>query len=209
MPHDASTPIQSKKPWPLGRPIPADEAAAYEQLILGLRDFLDTLAGARPDTDTVAALTADLAAWTPRLQGFAVEEAEQIYARVLPLPGRGQATSPCLVVEHAGPGELRGHVTFGRYFLGVNGAVHGGVLPLLFDEVLGRAASSADRPRLRTAYLHVDFRALTPLDTRLEVRGWLDRVEGRKCFVRGELRHGDVVCAEAEALFVALQDHHG
>ena len=38
-----------------------------------------------------------------------------------------------------------------------------------------------------------------------EVRGWLDRQEGRKYFVRGELRHGDVVCADAEGLFVALK----
>jgi hypothetical protein len=28
------------------------------------------------------------------------------------------------------------------------------------------------------------------------------RTEGRKRFVAGVLRHGDVVCAEAEALFV-------
>jgi len=36
-------------------------------------------------------------------------------------------------------------------------------------------------------------------------RGWLDRREGRKYFVRGELRHGEVVCAEAEGPFVALK----
>ena len=67
------------------------------------------------------------------------------------------------------------------------------------------AATAIPDQRLRTAYLKTDFRALTPLNTRLEVRGWLERQEGRKYFVRGELRHGDVVCADAEGLFVALK----
>jgi acyl-coenzyme A thioesterase PaaI-like protein len=86
--------------------------------------------------------------------------------------------------------------------------VHGGVLPLLFDEVLGRAAASHGRERIRTAYLNVAFKALTPLDSELTVRGWVDRVEDRKLFVRGELRDGEVLCAEAEGLFVALKPEH-
>lgn len=208
MPHDSSPHAATKSSWDSVRQVSADEARPFGEMIATLRDFLDKVAGARPDPADVAELTRDLAAWSERLQGSAVAEPEQLYGRLLTEPGRGQVTAPCLVVESQENGEIRGHVSFGRYFLGVNGAVHGGVLPLLFDEVLGRAAAASERPRVRTAYLHVDFRALTPLDTRLEVRGWLDRVEGRKCFVRGELRHGEVVCAEAEGLFVALQEHH-
>lgn len=206
---ESSTPEPSAAPaqdhaWPDRASLPADVAVPYGEMIEALRDFLDKVSGARPDLATLAQLTHDLKAWSGRLEACAVDERDQLFARLLDQPGRGQTMSPALVVETQGIGDFRGHVTFGRYFLGVNGAVHGGTLPLLFDEVLGRAAG---RPglRLRTAYLKTDFRALTPLDTRLQVHGWLDRQEGRKFFVRAELRHGDVVCADAEGLFVALK----
>jgi acyl-CoA thioesterase FadM len=189
--------------WP-GERNHADLAKPYGEMVDVLRVFLDKVAGARPDAGQIAALTQDLREWSDRLDGCQVEERDQLFARLLDVDGRGQTMSPALEVARQAPGDFRGHVTFGRYFLGVNGAVHGGALPLLFDEVLGRAAALPGL-RLRTAYLKTDFRALTPLDTKLEVRGWLERQEGRKYFVRGELRHGDVVCADAEGLFVALK----
>jgi acyl-CoA thioesterase FadM len=190
--------------WPDPRRETPSVAGAWGEMIVALRGFLDTVAGVKPDEATILALKDQLNGWTERLEPHIVEEREQLFARLLHEHGRGQTASPALVVERHEPGDFRGHVTFGRYFLGVNGAVHGGVLPLMFDEVLGRAAALPGE-RLRTAYLKTDFRALTPLDTRLEVRGWLERQEGRKFFVRGELRHGDVVCADAEGLFVALK----
>ena len=192
------------QPWPDPRREIPSVAGAWGEMIVALRGFLDTVGGVKPDEATIVALKDQLNGWTQRLEPFIVEEREQLFARLLHEAGRGQTTSPALVVERQEPGDFRGHVTFGRYFLGVNGAVHGGVLPLMFDEVLGRAAALPGE-RLRTASLKTDFRALTPLNTRLEVRGWLERQEGRKYFVRGELRHGDLVCAEAEGLFLALK----
>lgn len=192
--------------WPDPHRQTPSVAGAWGEMITALRGFLDTVGGVRPDEATILALRNDLNAWSERLEPFLVAERDQLFARMMDQSGRGQTMSPALVVDSQAPGDFRGHVTFGRYFLGVNGAVHGGTLPLMFDEVLGRAAATAiPDQRLRTAYLKTDFRALTPLNTRLEVRGWLERQEGRKYFVRGELRHGDVVCADAEGLFVALK----
>lgn len=192
--------------WPDPRRGTPGVAGPWGEMIAALRGFLDTVAGVRPDEATILELKDQLNAWSERLQPFVVEEREQLFARMLGQAGRGQTMSPALVIESQAPGDFRGHVTFGRYFLGVNGAVHGGTLPLMFDEVLGRAAATAiPDKRLRTAYLRTDFRALTPLNTRLEVRGWLERRQGRKYFVRGELRHGEVVCADAEGLFIALK----
>jgi acyl-coenzyme A thioesterase PaaI-like protein len=96
-------------------------------------------------------------------------------------------------------------VTFSTHYLGANGAVHGGVLPLLFDEVLGRLAST-DRPRCRTAYLRVDFRRVTPIGRPLRVEARFDREEGRKRFLRGALYDGEEVTAEAEGLWVELRE---
>jgi acyl-CoA thioesterase FadM len=57
-----------------------------------------------------------------------------------------------------------------------------------------------------TAYLHVDYRSITPIGPELHVHAWIDRIEGRKRFLSATLKHGDVRCAEASGLFVALRD---
>ena len=61
------------------------------------------------------------------------------------------------------------------------------------------------RPISRTAFLHVDYRNVTPIDTELTVRGWLREAEGRKAFVNAEMRRPDgTLCAEAHGLMVRL-----
>jgi acyl-coenzyme A thioesterase PaaI-like protein len=188
---------------------PADAAGgpAYAWMIAELREFLDAVAGARPDTHTVATLAADLEGWKTRLAEFQVDEREQVFARRIDLAGRGQTMSPALEVLESDSQQVDARVIFGRYFLGGGGAVHGGAVPLMFDELLGRLANSAARTRSRTAYLHVDYRSITPVGVPLRTRGWFVSEEGRKRVLRGELWHGDTLCAEAEGLFVALRPH--
>ena len=61
------------------------------------------------------------------------------------------------------------------------------------------------RPISRTAFLHVDYRNITPIDVPLTVRGWMARAEGRKAFVNAELTSPDgVLLAEANGLMVQL-----
>lgn len=197
-------PADKDDAWPM-RVAPADELRhAFGGMIEQLRDFLDAVAGARPDAATAAQLAADLGRWTRRLQACQVDEREQLYARLIGEAGRGQTTAPALIVDKMVYGDFRGRVTFGRYFLGVNGAVHGGAIPLMFDEVLGRTVGRPGQ-RARTAYLNTNFRALTPLETELEVVGWVVRSDGRKHFARAELRHGEVICADVDGLFIALR----
>jgi acyl-coenzyme A thioesterase PaaI-like protein len=179
--------------------------AAYGEMIEALRDFLDKVAAAKPDEATTRALAGDLADWSARLTPLAVAESEQIFAHRHDLPGRGQVMSPALIVDGGDAGEVRGHVTFGRYYLGGNGAVHGGAIPLLFDELLGRLANSGGRGRSRTAYLHINYRSITPIETQLRVRGWMVSEAGRKRLLRAELHDGETLCADAEGLFVELK----
>jgi acyl-coenzyme A thioesterase PaaI-like protein len=209
LPHDASAQSKSYESWFRRVQYGPEERSDYVGMVAALRDFLDKVAGARPDAQAMAALTQDLNAWSERLEAYAVSDRDQPFGRLYSRPGRAQAMAPAITITEAKEGDVRGKVTFGRYFLGVNGAVHGGAIPLVFDEILGNAASSRERGRVRTAYLNVDFRSLTPLDTELEIHCWLDRVDGRKLFVRGELRNGDVVCASAEGLFIELRPEQG
>jgi acyl-coenzyme A thioesterase PaaI-like protein len=179
--------------------------AEYGEMIGALRDFLDHVAAAAPDAATTVALQQDLNEWAGRLAQSAVPERRQIFARRLDLPGRGQTMSPNFIPIAGDHQKVEGTVTFGRYFLGGGGAVHGGAIPLLFDEVLGRLASSGDRPPARTAYLHTDFRSITPVGEELAIRAWFVSEQGRKRILRARLTHGDTLCAEAEGLFIELR----
>jgi acyl-coenzyme A thioesterase PaaI-like protein len=99
---------------------------------------------------------------------------------------------------------VSGRVTFSDFHLGGNAAAHGGALSLMFDEILGWLANSGGRPIARTAYLHIDYRNVTPLHTELVLEGRIDRQEGRKCFASGKLLDGDAVVVDVECLFVVL-----
>jgi acyl-coenzyme A thioesterase PaaI-like protein len=179
--------------------------AEYAEMIDALRGFLDGVAAAGPDQATTAELAHDLRAWTDRLAPTAVPEARQLWARRLDLPGHGQTMAPSITIISGDRDSVSGTVTFGRYFLGGGGAAHGGAIPLLFDEVLGQLANSGDREPSRTAYLHTDYRSITPIDEELSVRGWFVSELGRKRILRAELRHGETLCAEAEGLFIVLR----
>jgi hypothetical protein len=77
-----------RKLWPDD---PAHRAGSpYATMIDTLRSFLDQLAGAAPDGETIAALDQDLARWTQRLVLSSVGERDQMFARVHDAPGRGQ-----------------------------------------------------------------------------------------------------------------------
>src|ERR1700760_479047 len=98
--------------------------AGYGDMITALREFLDHVAAAAPDAATTVALTHDLTSWAERLARSAVPEHRQIFARRLDLPGRGQTMSPSFVPVTGDHKHVEGTVTFGRYFLGGDGAVH-------------------------------------------------------------------------------------
>jgi hypothetical protein len=65
--------------------------------------------------------------------------------------------------------------------------------------------NSGGRTRARTAYLHVNYRAITPVDHELVLRAAIGREEDRKRFVTGTLHDGERLVADAEGLFVELR----
>ncbi|WP_165186581.1 PaaI family thioesterase [Caulobacter soli] len=170
-----------------------------------LRGFLDQLADAGLDEAQALALDQDLQQWTERLRPRRVPESERTFGRVQDVPGRGQVVSPAFIIDHQDALSLRARVTFGAFHHGANGAAHGGVVALLFDELLGLPVNVDVSTIARTAYLHVNYRAITPINRELQATATVTSVDGRKKFVRGELRDGDTLCADAEGLFVELR----
>jgi hypothetical protein len=121
------------------------------------------------------------------------------------LPGRGHPLLPPYLIDEEADGALCGRVRFTRFYLGGNNAAHGGALPLLFDDVLGRVMNHGQRGISRTAYLKTNYRRITPLDLELRFEASRDRVEGRKRW--GSARLFDpagALLSDAEGLFLQL-----
>ena len=119
-----------------------------------------------------------------------------------PMLGRANPLAPPIELSLEGD-RLLGRATFGAAYEGPPGCVHGGFVAAAFDEVLGSTQSLSGTPGM-TGRLTVHYRSPTPLHAELLFVGTLESVRGRKILTRGELWHGDVLCAEAEALFISI-----
>lgn len=118
--------------------------------------------------------------------------------------GGSRTLAPELFDVVQGDDRLDAKVRYSAFYLGGNGAVHGGALPLLMDQVLGRVANHG-RPICRTAYLNIDFRHVTPIDKELRVECFVERIEGRKRYVYGAIYDEDIQTIEAHGLFIELK----
>jgi acyl-coenzyme A thioesterase PaaI-like protein len=119
-----------------------------------------------------------------------------------PLLGRANPLAPPLRLQ-VEDDRVAGTVTFGPAYEGPPGCVHGGFVAAAFDELLGLVQMLGGQPGM-TGRLVVNYRSPTPLQTELRLEGRIDRVEGRKTICTGQIYAGDVLCAEAEGLFVSV-----
>lgn len=173
-------------------------------LIEAARRAQRALASCNPPDEVVLRATRAYDEVAELLEPHLTGESRQAFGRRPELPGVGQSHRPAITMTEIAAQSMTGTVHFDRTYLGAGGAVHGGIVSLLFDDFFGVVAHVGGRPPARTAYLHLDYRALTPIDTDLVVTGWISSEQGRKRVVAGELRHDGLVCAEAEGLFVQL-----
>jgi len=95
-------------------------------------------------------------------------------------------------------------VTLGAAFEGAPGRSHGGVVATLIDETMGMVLAIVGAPAF-TARLTVNYRAPTPIGVPLEVRARLVARDGRKLTITGELRSGERLIADADALFLIVR----
>lgn len=188
---------------------PVFEAATpgpgFGRFLAGMRRLQDLAVSADPDDDTWDDAADRVEELTELLGPFQAAEGVGPANRTPSLPGAGSLLMPPWFVDTFEPEGVQLRVTFSRYHVGGNYAVHGGVLPLLFDSVFGMVIHAAGRPISRTAYLHTDYRKVTPIDTELVAKGRVTEAEGRKAFVAAELYDPDGnLLAEANGLMVRL-----
>lgn len=166
---------------------PADELAHLAAMLEGLAGVLDPW----PQGSSYEGFAESANAGTP----YAFFDNSPILGQANPL-----APPLELAVEDA---KVVGHACFGAAYEGPPGCVHGGYVAATFDEVLGMAQAMTGK-RGMTGTLTITYRKPTPLHRDLRWEGEVVRQEGRRIFTKGRCLDGDVVTAEAEAIFVEV-----
>lgn len=191
-----------------------------------LRDLGHTLVAHQPDDETFDAiaqwateLTVQLASTPPRREAL-------IEARIAHMASRarsalaanerphGSLFADSFVSGRANPMGINAvmsvdgdhsvaTVTIGAGFEGAPGRSHGGVVAAIIDETMGGVLGIIHELAF-TGWLKVTYRNPTPLHVPLECRAWLEHRNGRKLSLRSEVRDGDQLIAEAEALFIVV-----
>jgi acyl-coenzyme A thioesterase PaaI-like protein len=142
------------------------------------------------------------------LDGHQVPETDVVAGRVLSIPGLAHPLMPpWTVTDSAADGvTMSGHFT--EAHVGGNRAVHGGIIPLLYDWLFGMTVTAAGIRPTRTAFLHVDYRKITPIDEPLAAQGSITEVDGRKVFIAATMTAANgTVLSEANGLMVRLLPH--
>ncbi|WP_062262126.1 PaaI family thioesterase [Endozoicomonas arenosclerae] len=131
-------------------------------------------------------------------------EYQSLRSLYTPVSGRCNALSPD-VTYFSDPeqGVATAVVKYSKAFEGGPGLVHGGFVAALFDELFGVIEHAAGKPSM-TIGLDIRYLRPTPLYTELHYEARVIRREGRKSFMKAELKQGDKVLVQADAAFLTL-----
>jgi acyl-coenzyme A thioesterase PaaI-like protein len=186
----------------------ARQEALYGPFTQAVRELVDATIRTLADEDEILAAKAQVEEITARLRKEQTDGALGVqYSR----EGKGRSwgnaviglrnpIAPPLTIVRGEPGHVSSDFHLGAGYEGPPGLVHGGVVSLILDQMLGQAAGSGGRPGM-TGTLTIVYRQGTPLGD-LRAEGWIDRSEGIKTWAKGHVIGPDGVTAEAEGLFI-------
>lgn len=188
-------------------PDPTDRGGPdYGRFVEAVRTLQDHARAADAPDEVITEAAALIEKVSALLAPYEADEWHSPSGRRVDLPNRGNITSVPVDLAVTPDGRVAGSVHFRRYHLGRNGAVHGGVLGLLFDSLLGFTAAKLTKSLYqRTAHLGIDYRKIVPINKELQVDAGIDRIDGRKIFVSGRVLDDGEVLTEGDALFVRLK----
>ena len=90
---------------------------------------------------------------------------------------------------------------------GAPGFAHGGAVATVLDDTLGTLLVVLRRPAV-TAKLEVNYRSPAFLGRDFAIEAWIERVDGRKLYLRAEMREDGKLIADATALFLEVDIEH-
>jgi acyl-coenzyme A thioesterase PaaI-like protein len=188
----------------------AREAALFAPFTDAVRELVDATIRTEVDDDEIRAAQAEIEAIVERLRTKQMDGAYGVRFRPDGKRGRnwGNAVmglrnpiAPPLDIRSDGAGKAWSDFHLGAAYEGPPGLVHGGVISLMLDQVLGHAVSTSGRPGM-TGTLTIVYRQGTPLGD-LRCEAWVDHREGIKTFGKGRILNADgEVTAEAEGVFI-------
>ncbi|MDH6194259.1 acyl-coenzyme A thioesterase PaaI-like protein [Mycobacterium frederiksbergense] len=183
--------------------------SVYEPLAGSVRALIDATIRSEVDADEVAAVRAQIDDATARLRAEQIDGPFGV--RITsdgdrmpwgnPAIGIRNPMAPPLVIIKDGDGAVRTDFHLGAAYEGPPGHVHGGMVAMVLDHVLGEvAASDPDSPRF-TGTLTIRYLRATPLGD-LHAEGRITRTDGIKAFAAGHVSDADGITAEAEGVFI-------
>ena len=102
-------------------------------------------------------------------------------------------------------GVLYAKAWFGRETQGPPGHVHGGAMAAVLDEAMG-GVCWMNGHRTVAARISVSFLEMLKLATETIVESRIERVDGRKVYLRATLLDGEQRVAESDGLFIVLRE---
>jgi acyl-coenzyme A thioesterase PaaI-like protein len=187
---------------------PVEMPPELGRFVAAIRRLQDLTVSTNPDGPMWATAAEHVENACTLLEDHQVPEGLAPAGRVIDLPGLGHPLLPPWIITDSGSDgvTMKGHFT--RSHVGGNNAVHGGMIPLLYDWHFGMIVSTAGLSPSRTAYLHVDYRNITPIDEPLTAYGRITEINGRKAFVTATMAAADgTLLSEANGLMVRLLPH--
>ena len=118
-----------------------------------------------------------------------------------PVTGFRNAIAPPLVMHEEPDGMWWSEFELGEQYQGPPGWVHGGVLAMVLDQLLGEAASDGLTKPLFTGTITLRYLRGTPLG-RLRAEAAIERTDGFKTFVSGHMCDAEGKTVEAEGIFI-------
>lgn len=186
----------------------AEQEAVYGPFTDRIRQLVDAAIRTEVDLDVIRELDADLEKLVARLQErqaegpFGLRYDGQGVSRAWgnAVIGVRNAIAPPLDVKREDDGTVWDEFSLSSAYEGPPGLVHGGVLSLLLDHVLGMVSGTRGKPRM-TAWVKVNYHRPTPLGP-LRIEAEVDRVDGFKTHAVGRILCDGEVTADAEGLFI-------
>jgi acyl-coenzyme A thioesterase PaaI-like protein len=181
--------------------------SVYAPLAQAVRRLID--AGVRncADEDTIRESQAAIEAVAEKLEGtvdeglprLAVDGRPVVWGN--PVTGFRNAIAPPLLMHEEPDGLWWSEFELGEAYQGPPGWVHGGILALVLDQILGEAASDGLSKPMFTGTITMRYLRGTPLG-RLRAEAAIERIDGYKTFVSGHVSDADGKTVEAEGIWI-------
>jgi acyl-coenzyme A thioesterase PaaI-like protein len=191
----------------------ATQRRRYEPLTESVRRLIDATLWTDVGDDIVASAQAEIDAATAKLRsnrrsdtlGIALTPDGETVAWGNVAIGPRNPLAPPLAVQEDSPTQAHFDIELGAAYEGPPGHLHGGYCALVLDHLLGHVASHGN-PDTAVATGTISFRYPRPTRLgRLHGEAEIQRQDGRKVFVVGNLADEEGVTVTAEGLFIVLK----